>query len=309
MGKNETHTIFLLPDEKEVRAPEGMTILEASLSSGINHAHVCGGKARCSTCRVVVITGLEHCAPRQGAEEKLAAKLDFGPSVRLACQTTVSGDVVVKRTVLDTLDIQLSNQLGTGPRLGSVGEERNLAIMFADIGEYTSFAEALPAYDVVHALRRYFYTMGRVIDEHGGRINDYIGDGIMALFGIDRHPDPVYRAVKAGLDMLREVEALNPYLQAMYRRSFRVRIGIHYGPVVVGTIGMAGMEKTAVIGDAVNVAERIQEANKQTGSSLLLSDAALREVFGRVRVKQTHPEVSLKGKKGRFTLHEVTELV
>lgn len=299
----------MLPDEKEVRVDGETTILEASLDSGIPHVHVCGGKARCSTCRVVVVAGLERVAPRQGAEEKIAARLNFAPHVRLACQTKVSGDVTVRRTVLDTLDIQLSNQLGPGLKLGPLGEEKHLAILFADIGDYTAFAESLPAYDVIHALRRYFITMGRVIDTHGGRINDYVGDGIMALFGVDERPDPVYRAVRAGMEMLWEVDSLNPYLQAMYRRKFRIRVGIHYGPVVVGTIGMAGMEKMAVIGDPVNVAERIEDANKQTGTSMLISDAALREVFGRVRLKATFPDVALKGKRTRFTLHEVAELL
>ncbi len=309
MAGETMNRIFMLPDEKEMEASGKTTILEVSLDSGIPHVHVCGGKARCSTCRVVVVSGLDRCSPRQGAEEKLAGRLNFGPHVRLACQTTVSGDVTVRRTVLDTLDIQLSNQTGPGLKLGSVGEEKHLAILFADIGDYTSFAESLPAYDVIHALRRYFITMGRVIDAHGGRINDYVGDGIMALFGIDDAPDPVYRAIRAGLEMLWEVDSLNPYLQAMYRRTFRVRIGIHYGPVVIGTIGMADMEKMAVIGDAVNVAERIEDANKQTGTSMLVSDAALREVFGRVRTRESFRDVSLRGKRARFTLHEVSEVL
>jgi len=309
MPASNEHTVFMLPDEKDLRVTGGMTILEASLNSGIPHVNVCGGKARCSTCRVVVISGLEHCSPRTASEEKLARKLSFGPQVRLACQTRVGGDAAVKRTVLDTLDIELANQLGTGLKLGSVGEERSLAVLFADIGDYTSFAEALPAYDVVHALRRYFFTMGNVIDRNGGKINDFVGDGIMALFGLDGRSDPVYPAVRAGLEMLREVDNLNPYLNALYKRSFRVRIGIHYGTVVVGTIGVANMEKTAVIGDPVNVAEKIEDANKQTGTSMLLSDAALREVFGRVRVKETFRDVSLKGKRTRFTLHEISGLV
>jgi adenylate cyclase len=309
MASPNEHTVFMLPDEKELRPPKGMTILEASLNAGVPHVNVCGGKAKCSTCRVVVMSGLENCSPRTAAEDKLAQKLSFGPQVRLACQTRVTGDAVLKRTVLDTLDIELANQLGTGLKLGSVGEEKSLAVLFADIGDYTSFAEALPAYDVVHALRRYFYAMGNVIESNGGRINDYVGDGIMALFGLSGRPDPVYRAVKAGLEMLKEVDNLNPYLNALYKRSFRVRIGIHYGTVVVGTIGIARMEKTAVIGDTVNVAEKIEDANKQTGTSMLLSDAALREVFGRVRVKETFPEVSLKGKRKKFTLHEVSGLV
>jgi adenylate cyclase len=309
MNGNGLHTIFMLPDEKEAKAAGKTTILEASLDSGISHVHVCGGKGRCSTCRVVVISGSERCSARQGVEAKMAARLNFGPQVRLACQTTVDGDVTVRRMVLDTLDIQLSNQIGPGLKLGSVGEEKDLAILFADIGEYTSFAESLPAYDVIHALRRYFVTMGRVIDAHGGRINDYVGDGIMALFGVDGRPDPVFRAVRAGLEMLWEVESLNPYLQAMYRRKFNIRIGVHYGAVVVGTIGMADMEKMAVIGDPVNVAERIEEANKQTGTSMLISDSALREVFGRVRVRETFRDVALKGKRARFTLHEVSEVL
>src|SRR3954464_10255074 len=80
------------------------TILRASLRAGVPHAHACGGNARCSTCRVPIVDGLEGCARRAGKGRGLAARMRFAPEVRLACQTTVSGDVTVRRLVLDQTD-------------------------------------------------------------------------------------------------------------------------------------------------------------------------------------------------------------
>jgi adenylate cyclase len=83
--------IHYLPDEIEIEANEGETILLAALRAGIAHAHLCGGSARCSTCRVIIIEGLENCAPRNAEEQSIAEMLRFDPKVRLACQTVVTG--------------------------------------------------------------------------------------------------------------------------------------------------------------------------------------------------------------------------
>ena len=85
--------IHYLPDEKEIDAIEGETILLAALRAGIAHAHLCGGSARCSTCRVIIVGGLEHCAPRNAEEQSIAETLRLDPKVRLACQTVVTGKV------------------------------------------------------------------------------------------------------------------------------------------------------------------------------------------------------------------------
>src|SRR5574341_87284 len=125
--------IYYLPDEREVETSEAETILQASLRAGIPHAHACGGKARCSTCRVLILEGLEHCNPRNAKEKKLAERLHFGSEIRLACQTRITGEVKLRRPVLDEIDVELTSQIKAGAAPSSVGEEKKIAILFADI--------------------------------------------------------------------------------------------------------------------------------------------------------------------------------
>lgn len=300
--------IYYFPDEREVETAEAETVLQASLRAGIPHAHACGGKARCSTCRVIVLAGLGHCNRRNAKEKKLAERLHFGPEIRLACQTRITGNVKLRRPVLDEIDVELTSQIKPGAAPGSVGEEKQIAILFADIGGYTAFAEALPPYDVIHVLSRYFHLMGEVITRQGGYISDYIGDGIMALFGLENPAEAALRAVKAGVEMLAAVEKLNPYLETMYKKSFQIRIGVHYGEAVVGTIGIANIKKLAAIGDAVNFASRIEVANKEIGTKFLISEDTYNEVRDHVRVNRCCIHVTLRGKSGEYVLYEVIGL-
>ena len=300
--------LYYLPDEREVETPAAESILQASLRSGIPHAHACGGKARCSTCRVIILAGMEHCKPRNAKEKKLAERLHFGPEIRLACQTQITGNVKLRRPVLDEIDVELTSQIKPGAAPSPVGEEKKIAVLFADISGYTSFCEALPPYDVIHVLSRYFHLMGKVITRHGGCISDYVGDGIMALFGIENSAAAALRAVEAGVEMLATVEKLNPYLETMYQKSFQIRLGVHYGEVVVGTIGVANMKKTAAIGDAVNFASRIEAANKEIGTRFLISEDTYQQVQDHVRVNRCCIHVTLRGKSGEYVLYEVTGL-
>ena len=301
------NTIHSLPDDRDIEVADGETILTASLRAEIPHAHACGGKARCSTCRVLVLEGVEMCGPRTEREERLAEQLHFGENVRLACQTTVHGDLSIRRPVVDRVDLALANLLELNEARERVGEERRLAVLFADITRYTPFAESLLPYDVTHVLNRYFFLMAEVIQSHGGHVSDYIGDGLMALFGIHGDGDQAARAVRAGLGMFEALGELNPYLQTMYGREFDIRIGIHVGDAVVGTIGIAPMEKLAAIGDAVNFASRIEVANKEVGTRFLVSSDTADELDESFQVGRSF-EVPVKGKSGTHTLYEIVGL-
>lgn len=296
--------IRYLPDAKDVSIGPAETILQASLRAGIPHAHACGGNARCSTCRVLILKDLERCAPRNEKEGALAGRLRFTPDIRLACQTTVSGDVTLRRLVLDAEDVELTSQIRPGATPVSVGEEKQVAVLFADIRGFTSFAERLPPYDVIHVLNRYFHQMGLVIGRNGGYIDNYMGDGLMALFGVEDPTGAALQAVRAGLDMLEAVERLKPYFQVIYTKCFQIGVGVHCGEVVVGTIGAADRKRETAIGDAVNLASRIETANKEAGTHLLISEDVYAQVKGRVRVGR-QVRVTLPGKTGEYTLYEV----
>jgi len=142
-------SVFYIIEKQTVEADAAETILQASLRAGIPHAHACGGNARCSTCRVVIVEGLEYCVARNDLEQKLADRLHFTPDIRLACQTTIGDDVKLRRLVLDDKDLQLTDQRSVGAAPTSAGEEKRLAVLFSDIRGFTPFAEALPPFDVV----------------------------------------------------------------------------------------------------------------------------------------------------------------
>ena len=151
--------ILFLPDQQCVEASDLESVLSASLRAGIPLTNECRGNARCSTCRVLVLNGLEFCSPRNEKEQALAEQLHFGERVRLACQTTVTGDVTLRRLILDAKDAGLTDQRRKRTTHGSVGEERRIAILFVDIRSSTSFAESVPPFDVIHVLRRFYHHM------------------------------------------------------------------------------------------------------------------------------------------------------
>jgi adenylate cyclase len=296
--------IDILPDGTEAEAVEPETILQAFLRQGIPHAHVCGGRARCSTCRLLVVQGLEHCSPRTPKEQHLAEKLHFPPNIRLACQTHISGPVKIRRLIIDDEDIALNSLTFPENHSAVVGFEKGIFILFADIQGFTAFAEALMPYDVIHVLNRYFNLMSRVIRQYQGYINAYMGDGLMALFETTDPASGAIQAIRAGLAMLKEMENLRPYLQDLFHRSFDIRIGLHYGQVVTGALGALGDRRETVIGDAVNVASRIETVNKKAGTRFLVSEVVFDLVREKLQVGKCL-EVNLPGKSQIHTLYEV----
>lgn len=298
--------IYYLPDEKKVEIDRDMSILDASLNAGIPHTNVCGGNARCSTCRVMILEGLEYCTPRTEKELTLAEHLNFCPTIRLACQTRITGDVNLRRLVLDDADVELTSQLKKDHHPSSVGEEKEVAILFADIRGFTNFAEALVPYDVVHVLNRYFFRMDQAIMRNGGYIDNYMGDGLLALFGVEKNDNAPLQAVNAALEMLEEMERLRPYLQTIYDRCWEIGIGIHYGEAVIGTIG-GSVRRDTIIGDSVNFASRIESANKELGTNLLVSEQVYERVRDKVIINQ-RVKLKIKGKTGEYNLFEVIGL-
>jgi adenylate cyclase len=300
--------IHFLPDGKEVEVNEGETILLAALRAGIAHTHLCGGSARCSTCRVIIIEGLENCAPRNPEEQCIADMLRFDPKVRLACQTVVTGNVKLRRLITDILeDVESTSLYIEGVEPCSIGLEKYVLILFSDIKGFTPFAENLLPYDVIYALNLYFQKVGEVIERHGGVINNYMGDGFMALFEAADPAEGALRSTKAGLELIEAVQDLEPYLKELYHKSFQIRVGLHYGQVVAGKLGSPGNKRMTVIGDTVNLASRIEAANKQAGTQFLISKDTYALVKEKVRTGQ-RVRVTLPGKSGEYELYEVVGL-
>ncbi|MDQ6987825.1 MAG: adenylate/guanylate cyclase domain-containing protein [Mariprofundaceae bacterium] len=301
------HSIFSETDAREIASSDKETVLESSLNANIQHTHVCGGHARCSTCRIQITGGLDHCRARNDAEQQMQQRLGLPDDIRLACQTRIDGDIRMRRLAVDDLDTQIiRDQLSQSAGGAPLGREKNIAVMFADLSNYTEFTESLPAFDVVHVLNRYYLTMNNVVEAHHGVISDVAGDGMLVLFGAcGKETGLVMDAIRSIRAMQAELATFNEYLQQMYNRLFGLRAGISYGTAIVGNFSTGPMSKIAAIGDVVNFASRIEHANRQLGTQVLISEAAYKKVDkGEVTVAGTYA-CELKGKSGTHTLYEI----
>lgn len=300
--------IEMMPDDIRIRASRNQSLLQSSLDAGIPHTHICGGHARCSTCRVMILEGHEALEPRNTRELKMATRLGFDDNIRLACQTRVRGHVKVRRLVLDEDDIALTNQIQRQIRPGRVGDEKRLAILFCDIRNFSSFSQDLPPYDVVHALNRYYQNVGRIALDCGGEINNYLGDGLLIIFEGREPGAAVSHAVQASLLMVAEMRRMRSYFQKSYGRGIDIGIGIHFGEAVIGDLGAIGETRRLVIGEAINFASRIDDANKTYGTHILISDEAFNQVLDRVKIGR-QVAVDVKGRRDRQVLYEVVGMV
>ena len=301
---NKIFSAHIQPDDIKIDVGGDESILIASLRNNINHLSACGGAGKCSTCRVEIIDGMENCLPRNDVEALLANRLSFPPNIRLGCQTKLKGNVSYRRLLLDKRDADLNNYV-TEQRLESVGTLRNLTILFCDIKGFTPFSESLSAYDVIFILNRYFSIMREVIIRHEGEINNYIGDAILAIFGLKESRQQTLRAVSAALEMLRAMDEFKIYLNNAYGNDFDIRVGLHYGEVISGSVGQGEDKKVTVIGDAVNIASRIEAINKEAGTRFLVSENVYEQVKDNV-VVENFLRLKLRGVSNLITLHEIS---
>ena len=174
-------SIRCLPDDVVVHSDGASDVLSALVGADVPLFHDCGGKARCSTCRVRIIDGLDGLSARSSRERVIADRLGLPDEIRLACQTYAESDVTLQRLVLDELDGVLADLTRRKRAVGAVGREAEIAVVLADVVGYTALSDALPAYDVVHILNRFFRGASHGIEQHGGQVDNYMGDAILAF--------------------------------------------------------------------------------------------------------------------------------
>jgi len=154
------------------------------------------------------------------------------------------------------------------------GQEREVAILFADLRAFTRLAEHKLPYDVVFLLNRYFSAMGTAVERAGGRVDKFIGDGVMALFGVDADPGTGCRqALVAARGMAEALDNLNRSMAPELSEPLRIGIGLHTGPAIVGEMGYGAATTVTAIGDAVNTASRLEGLTKEYRCQMVLSDA------------------------------------
>lgn len=272
----------------EYRFTQGLTLLEASRDCGYPHASVCGGRGRCSTCRVRVRHGGDV-LPQAGPEEqRVLERIQAADDVRLACQA------VPRAGQLDITPLLPHNagvERGFARRSAiAQGRENEIAILFCDLRGFTQVSEDRLPYDTVFLLNRYFDAMGRAIEESGGHLDKFIGDGVMALFGLDDGVKAGCRnALVAAQRMAERLDALNTGLGADLTEPLRIGIGIHVGPAIVGEMGYGRAVQLTAIGDSVNTASRLESKSKDFAVQLVASRAVFdqAEITYRDRLSDT----------------------
>lgn len=195
-------------------------------------------------------------------------------------------------------------------RIEDMSADSVVTVMFTDIRNFTTFAEQHSPGEVVRLLNEYFSVIVPMIEAHGGIVNQYIGDGLMIIFGAPTHqPDHALRSVQAAVAMLTKVRRLEKHWRALGAQEFRMGIGIHTGNVIVGTVGSPGRLDYTAIGDTVNTSARIEAANKELYTEILISQNTHDSLPAKAReqfiLSPVPHKLSLKGKEKPFDLYSV----
>jgi adenylate cyclase len=293
---------LIYPSGRVVAIVHGVSVLEASRMAGIPHASVCGGRGRCSTCRIKVEGPQEAILPPTSEEIKVLHRVGAAPDVRLACQLRPRGDLRV------TPLLPATAQARDGFRRPGYlhGAEREIAILFGDLRAFTKLSEKKLPYDLVFLLNRYFAEMGHAVEAAGGRIDKFIGDGVMALFGLDSGVEAGCReALAAAKDMAERMQNLNRALIHDLPEPLRIGIGIHTGPAIVGEMGYGTAVSITAVGDSVNTANRIEALTKTYACELVISEAVAARAGIHFGAAPQH-EIEIRGRVERLVVRTFT---
>ena len=289
---------------RKVRVPKGLSVLEASLRNNVPHASVCGGRARCSTCRIRIIgdcSGLPEPSQREAFVLSRVGTAD--PSIRLACQLRPTTDLSFFQLFLP--HTMPANAHASSPT--RIGQERYLVNMFVDMRGSTQLAEKRLPFDTVFIVNRFLGAVSQAVMECGGKPNQFVGDGMLALFGLStgRH-EACRQALRAAAMIAANVDEVNQFLSHDLHEPIRFGIGIHGGEVIVGDIGYRDHMVFTALGDAVNVAARLQDMTKSLGCETVISDE-VRATAGLSADALPQREVAIRGRNEPMIVRTVVE--
>ena len=289
---------------RTVRVPKGLSVLEASLRNNVPHASVCGGRARCSTCRIRVIGDHNELPEPSQREAFVLGRVGTSdPSIRLACQLRPDSDLSFFQLFLPhTMSTDGHEQNPT-----RIGQERYLVSLFVDMRGSTRLAEKRLPFDTVFIVNRFLGAVSQAVIESGGRPNQFVGDGMLALFGLATSRRQACRqALKAASLIAANVDELNRFLEHDLREPLRFGIGINGGEVIVGDIGYRDHMVFTALGDPVNVAARLQDMTKTLACEAVISDE-VRATAGIDADALPEQEVAIRGRNEPMIVRTVMD--
>ncbi len=276
----------------ELKGRPGQTILEVIRKYAIPHASLCGGRGRCSTCRVRVGAGYLKLPKPSSLEQFALDRIGAAPNVRLACQTRPLHDVQVSPLLPPDLDMDSSLRKG-----GVSGEEREVVAMFVDLRGSSKMSENHLPYDVLFILNRFFIEMTDALSLSYGHYAQFEGDGLLALYGLERGlKQGCLDALQGAVDMQTRMDTLNQQLKSELKEPLIFGIGIHCGQAIVGTMGPPSAPNHSAIGDCINAAARLEGKSKELECILIVSDEVVNYAGADFSQFPTR-EVSLRGKQ------------
>ncbi|MFZ2157475.1 MAG: adenylate/guanylate cyclase domain-containing protein [Bradyrhizobium sp.] len=290
---------------RTIRVPKGLSVLEASLRNNVPHASVCGGRARCSTCRIRVIGDCAALPEPSKREAFVLNRVGAGadPAIRLACQLRPETDLSFFQIFLP--QITAATLRTSSP--SRIGEERYLVSMFVDMRGSTKLAEKRLPFDTVFIVNRFLGAVSQAVMECGGQPNQFVGDGQLALFGLGTDPQTACRqALKAASMIAANIDELNQFLSHDLQEPIRFGIGIHGGEVIIGDIGYRDHMVFTALGDAVNVAARLQDMTKSLACEAVISEE-VRVTGGLAADCLPQHEVTIRGRAEPMIVRAVTD--
>jgi adenylate cyclase len=263
-------SIRLTYPDRTIRVARGFSVLEASLIYGIPHAHVCGGRGRCSTCRIRILGDMTGLPAPSTAEQAVLERVHAAPEVRLACQLRPTSDIKLAPMLSPYATTVDAYRTGAA---ASSGIERYVVIMFVDMRGSSRLAERRLPFDTVFIINQFLNAVSSAVLSAGGEPNQVLGDGLLALFGMSEPPDAACRqAIAASAAIAERVDSLNSALAHALAEPIRFGIGIHAGVIIAGAIGYERHAQFTVIGDPVNVAARLEALTKILACEVLMSE-------------------------------------